>query len=495
MPGARSALALLLGINLFNYIDRQVLSAVIPKLKRDATLFDPTDPNLNTKVGLLSTAFMVSYMLLSPAFARAGDSIRRWIVIGVGVSLWSLASGSSGVATTFGLILLTRCFVGVGEAAYGPIAPAMLSDLYPARIRGKIMAYFYAAIPVGSALGFVLGGLLSDLYGWRHAFWITYIGLIPGLACFFMREPPRTVATDPEHAPRYFAVLKELRGIRSFVLCCAGMTCTTFVLGGVAFWVPEYIFQRQATFVLTPEVLAKFETDPKFRTLQQERLVPEEVTEKLRPIADGQTLDYEAFDARLKSRLTEDERENWKNYLEYVREAATAKDSVTSGEIAIQFGAILVVCGILATISGGWFGDWLRARGVRGAYFHASGWTTLLAWPCFVGMLFVPFPYAWGLLVPALFLLFFNTGPANTILANVSRSPIRATAFGINILIIHALGDAISPPIIGKIQDLASLHTAFLIVSVLILVGGILWVLGARYLDDDTKQAEADAAT
>src|SRR5687767_7351527 len=94
LPGAKAALALLLVINLFNYIDRQVLSAVLPKLKRDGTLFAPTDEWRNTKLGLLTTAFMAAYMLLSPVFARAGDRFRRWWVVGVGVVLWSVASGS-----------------------------------------------------------------------------------------------------------------------------------------------------------------------------------------------------------------------------------------------------------------------------------------------------------------------------------------------------------------------------------------------------------------
>lgn len=485
-PNPHLALALLLGINLFNYIDRQVLSAVLPKLKRDGTLFDPADEWRNTKLGLLTTAFMVAYMLLSPGFARLGDRMRRWWVIGIGVALWSLASGSSGIATTYGLLLLTRCFVGVGEAAYGPIAPAMISDLYPVKVRGKVMAFFYAAIPVGSALGFVIGGVLSDQFGWRYAFWVTYIGLLPALWCFFMREPPRKqpVATGAE--PRYFDVLRELRGVRSFVLCCAGMTCTTFVLGGVATWVPEYVFQREARFSLTPEVLAKLGTDDKFKTFQGERLVPTDVADKLRPIADGKALTFPEIEQLFKETLTTPV---LKQYAEPLYEVTTTEDSMKTGQIGLYFGVIVVVGGLIATLVGGWFGDWMRNRGVRGAYFHAAGWTTLLAWPFFVAMLYTPFPAFWVVLFVAVFFLFFNTGPANTILANVSRSPVRATAFAINILIIHALGDAISPTVIGVMYDVSSLHLAFLLVSVLILVGGGLWVAGARHLDEDTRKA------
>src|SRR6516165_899165 len=116
-PGAHAALTLLLTINLFNYIDRQVLSAVLPKLELDAQLFSPTDRWLEFKLGLLTSAFLVSYTLLSPVFGWFGDRGRRWLVVGIGVTVWSLASGSSGLATSYAMLLLARCLVGVGEAA------------------------------------------------------------------------------------------------------------------------------------------------------------------------------------------------------------------------------------------------------------------------------------------------------------------------------------------------------------------------------------------
>ncbi|HJZ57025.1 MAG TPA: hypothetical protein VKE74_18795, partial [Gemmataceae bacterium] len=170
----------------------------------------------------------------------------------------------------------------------------------------------------------------------------------------------------------------------------------------------------------------------------------------------------------------------------------TAPGSADIGSVNFRFGAIVVLSGLGATLLGGVLGDRLRARGVRGAYFQVAGWGTVLSWPFFVLMLFLPFPYAWVPLFVAVFGLFFNTGPANTILANVTRSEIRATAFAINILIIHMLGDVISPPLIGLTADFTSLHTAFLLTSAMILIGGGLWLLGARYLDEDTRKAEGE---
>jgi MFS family permease len=518
-PRAGLALALLLSINLFNYIDRQVLSAVLPKLELDASLIRPDDPYRKFKLGSLTTAFLVSYMLFSPVFGRLGDTRSRWALVGIGVIVWSLASGGSGLATSFALLFLTRCLVGIGEAAYGPVAPAMLSDLYPERQRGRILAWFYLAIPVGSALGFVIGGTIADTaWGWRGAFQVVVLpGLLLGALCFFMREPPRppvvslppaksytgvcadyaddfaplAVNSDPPPLPPRPAettsepwgkVLRELRGIRSFVLCCAGMTCTTFVLGGVASWTPYYIFEREARFQITPEALDELAGQ---KATDGTPLIHPGVIDKLRPLVGPDVIDAPTLKGKLgASTLTPEEREQ---YQSRIFEALTAEGSATLGFIGPVFGGIVVVSGLAATLFGGWLGDYLRGR-VRGSYFQVCGYGALIAFPPFVAMLYVPFPYAWACVFLAVFFLFVNTGPANTILANVTRHRIRATAFAINILIIHMFGDAISPPLIGLIADESDLGTALLCVSVLILVAGILWVSGARYLDAETRR-------
>ncbi|HPC60021.1 MAG TPA: MFS transporter, partial [Verrucomicrobiota bacterium] len=222
-PGARPALALLLLINLFNYIDRQVLAAVVDPIKQ--SLFGAGETAAGTLgvlqewcrshlgfkpelafIGVLSMAFMVTYMLGAPLFGRLAERRSRWVIISIGVMLWSLASGASGLAATFFVLLLTRCMVGIGEAAYGPVAPALISDYYPVKVRGRVLALFYMAIPVGSALGYVLGGAVSrsgighwgaqwlgiQAESWRWAFYLVVVpGLILGLWSLFMREPPR----------------------------------------------------------------------------------------------------------------------------------------------------------------------------------------------------------------------------------------------------------------------------------------------------------------
>src|SRR5438034_2060230 len=113
---ARVSLALLLSINLFNYIDRYVLSAVEPRIAK--TFFGADDVNTLQKTGSLATAFIVSYMLAAPIFGWLADRISRWTLVGIGVILWSLASGGSGLAPTFTILMITRLFVGIGEAVY-----------------------------------------------------------------------------------------------------------------------------------------------------------------------------------------------------------------------------------------------------------------------------------------------------------------------------------------------------------------------------------------
>src|SRR5262245_15529742 len=240
-PGARTALILLLLINLFNYLDRQILAAVETDI--EATFFPeseyPRDPDtkerldktIEGQIGSLVMAFMAAYMLIAPLFGLLADRARRWLLIGIGVVLWSLASGASGLAGSFVILFATRCFVGVGEAAYGPVAPAILADLFGREQRGSKFAWFYAAIPVGSALGYIVGGLVANLMGdWRWAFYVVVPpGVLLGLWCFLMPEPKRG-QFDGDGVERKATLQDYLTLLRtpSYLLDTLGMTAMTF---------------------------------------------------------------------------------------------------------------------------------------------------------------------------------------------------------------------------------------------------------------------------
>src|SRR5438094_4051618 len=243
ISGARSALFLLLTINLFNYVDRQVLAALEPDIR--ATFFASDDVNAMTKTGLLAVAFFITYMVSAPILGLLADRISRWLIIGLAVTLWSLASGGSGLAATFAILFMTRIFVGIGEGGYGPAAPTILSDLFPIGRRGRIMAIFYAAIPVGSALGYVIGGLVGAHLGWRWAFYVVAPpGLLLGLLCFRQRDLRVSAHHLAQKSRRSISDYLKLFRTRSYLINCIAQTLMTFVTGGLGFWVPAYLRYR-----------------------------------------------------------------------------------------------------------------------------------------------------------------------------------------------------------------------------------------------------------
>jgi MFS family permease len=481
LPGARTALALLLAINLFNYLDRYILAAVLPKVgetfgvgKRDQ--------------GLSASMFLVTYTVIAPLFGWLGDRWSRWKLIAIGVILWSLASGGTGLATSFGLLLFTRALIGVGEGAYGPVAPSLISDLFPVDRRGGVMAWFYMAIPVGSALGYVLGGHVAENYGWRWAFYVVVPpGILLGILALLMRDPPRGAADKVEsHVPkaRDVAVLLD---IPSYVLNTLAMTCMTFAFGGVAVFMPTYLYEREATYVLTPAAYAGMQ-HPKDIGVPP---VPDALQNRLRPLDGKEFRSIEPFRAALSEVLSFDELQAWRGQI--TEAARDPEHSATLDAVTGPFGMILAVAGLGATLSGGYLGDWLRKK-IRGAYFAVSGVGMLIGLPMFLLALTTPLPLGWLFVFLAVFFLFFNTGPSNTALANVAPPSLRASAFALNILAIHMFGDVISPPIVGWIDDRASLHMGLLILAGPIALSGFFWLWGTRYLDHDTELAPTRVA-
>ncbi len=317
------------------------------------------------------------------------------------------------MAATFAILFATRLFVGIGEAGYGPTAPTIIADLYPVSRRGSVLSWFYAAIPVGSALGYGLGGLVTAALGLadgvlcrgasrRAAGRFVPADARPATRCF--RRSGRTT-----HTARWQDYLTLLR-TPSYVFNTLGMTAMTFALGGVSFWMPRYI-----------------------------------------NVYRGQ------------------------NDLAHV---------------GLMFGGLTALAGMLATPLGGWLGDKLSRR-FPGAYFLVSAVGMLIGFPCFLLVLVAPFPAAWALIFVAEFCLFLNTGPTNTILANVTHPAIRASGYAMNILVIHLLGDAISPPLMGMITGMygGNMNAGFVVVSLAILVSGVFWLLGAKHLARDTQLA------
>ncbi|HMF09208.1 MAG TPA: MFS transporter [Thermoanaerobaculia bacterium] len=234
------SLAILTFINLFNYLDRFVLASLVESLKS-------SELHLSDKqLGALAASFIIVYMLVSPLFGTLGDRKRRPPLLALGVGIWSLATALGGFARSFAGLLAARAGVGVGEAAYGTIAPALLADFFPKEKRGRVFAVFFAAIPIGSAAGYILGGTAEQKFGWRAAFWIAGgPGLLLALACLLLFDPPRG-GQDPgsgaaPQAGSVWSAYRRLLANRPYTWTVLGYAAYTFALGGLAFWAPAFL--------------------------------------------------------------------------------------------------------------------------------------------------------------------------------------------------------------------------------------------------------------
>ncbi len=397
-------------MNLLNYIDRSVLNGMLPLIKDEWGLSDRS-------LGLLVSAFAVTYMFASPVFGWIGDRyVRKWIAGGA-VAVWSVVTAGAALSRSFAQLFGLRLILGVGEAGYATVAPTIITDLYPRESRSRMLAFFYVAIPVGYALGYILGGELGVRFGWRAAFLIVGLpGLLMALSILFVREPVRgqSEEVDAEQLSQYLntslppsAYLELLRN-KSYVYDTIGMILMTFATGGLAAWMPTYFYR--------------------IRGIELEK-------------------------------------------------AAT------------YFGAATLAAGIVGTFFGGWLADRLQRR-YKSAYFMVSGVGMVLSVPCAFVALYAKTPLVyWIAVFWAEFFLFVNTGPANAILINVVMPKMRVTAFAINIFLIHALGDVLSPGIVGWVSDATNLNFALIsVLPVTMVLSGVFYLAGMRHLEPDTQR-------
>jgi MFS family permease len=401
-PSARMALGVLTGVNLLNYMDRYVPAGALPLILAS---FGASD----AQGGLLQSMFMIPYALVAPLAGALGDKRRRFAIAGAGVLVWSAATFASGLAPTFAVLIAARIVIGVGEASYTVVTPSLLGDYYPAARRGRALAFFYAALPVGSAIGFGVGGVVGQHLGWRWAFFLAGIpGALLALVLMVFRDPPRGAAepagTETPVSPTSPPEWRALAWYRSYVYNVAGQTIYTFALGGLAFWMPTY-FSR-------------------------------------------------------------------------VRGLPLARASLV-------FGGITCLAGFLGTLVGGHLSDRL-ARHTSAAAFLVSGVGLIAATPFTLLALLAPSPVVfWPAMFVTLALLFMNTGPLNAAIANVLPPGLRARGFGLNTLVIHMLGDAISPFLIGLASVSLGLRTPVLAAGMMLCAAGLVLLAGQRALRRD----------
>ncbi len=391
--GAAWALGLLTALNLANFIDRYVLPGVQPLIQGE---FHATDE----RMGALTNAFFITYMLAAPLTGWLGDRVPRKPLVVAGALLWSVATLLTATVHSYHQLYFRHAVVGIGEATFSVFAPAMISDMYPEQARNKALSVFYLSIPVGAALGYLIAGQLGSAYGWRMPFLVSAVPgvVIAVLILFFVREPERGAADSLASTP-VRATARGLLRNPGYWSATLGMAAMVFTMGGISVWLPTFLSR-----------------------------------------IEGYTL-------------------------------LRANQSL---------GAITVVDGILGTAVGGWLAQrWLRSN--HRALYLISGWSALLTIPAAVVVFFGPPRLVLPAILVAEFFLFLNTGPLNAAIVNSVSAAIRSTAIALNLFMIHALGDASSPPLIGAISDRHGLRVGLGTTLIALVLSAVILFQGARF--------------
>ncbi len=362
---AQRLLVLFTSINMLNYLDRYVVAAVLEPMGRELHLTD-------AQLGRLPFVFVVVYMLAAPVFGWLAAKHSRPRLVAFGVGLWSLATVGAALVHDYPSLLLTRSLVGVGEAAYATLGPAILSDVIPEDERAAKFTWFYLAIPVGSAFGYGLGGLVAQAWGWRAAFLVAGLpGLLFAARMLRLADPPRGQMDKVRDLEAGAPLAERLRAIfanRVWLACTLSYVAYTFAMGALSHWGPTLLQRRFA---------------------------------------------------------------------------------VSTGTAGTVFGGIAVVTGILGTFAGGTLTGKLQARWPDAGVW-ISGLTLLAAAPATAWALHAgSLPLAYALFFAAMLLLFVNTSPVNALTVSSLPASVRATGVALNVLLIHLLGDAISPELAG----------------------------------------------
>jgi MFS family permease len=234
---AARALIILASLNLLDYLDRYLVASLGSLIKIDLHLSDKA-------FGFLGTAFFLVYFLTSPVFGYLGDRLGRLRLMAGGAVLWSLATSLTFWVPSYPFLVGARGLVGVGEASFGTLAPAYLADILPMGRRAWALGLFYLALPVGTALAYLIGGLIGSHWGWRPAFLLAGLpGLVMAGLIYRLSEiqPESRLQSAPPVPKTPLKTYWQLFKVPTMRRVNLGYGMVTFALGGLAFWMPQYL--------------------------------------------------------------------------------------------------------------------------------------------------------------------------------------------------------------------------------------------------------------
>ncbi len=400
------ALGVLTLVNFLNYIDRQILPAVAPLMAKDLHLSD-------TEIGAMEAALLLSFTILAPLFGRLGDRYSRTKLMAAAAVIWSIASALTGMADHLPilpgsihlnvpvvqftlslsgvavLLCLVRAMVGVGESSYSTITPSLIADFFPPQRRATALGIFQAAIPMGFALGYVIGVILAKYFGWRLAFMIVGLpGLVTAVFVWKLKEPVRGSSDRDPHlsgvegsseqvdaslpAESWLRTSWRVIRTRDWFLSTAGYTALTFVLGAFATWANLLLVRDKGMSV----------------------------------------------------------------------EAA-----------GVTLGLVILMGGAAGTFGGGWLADRFARKRHNAYFLVCAASSFLGIIPAFISLsAHNPYVFIPAIFLTVLF-LFTNNAPFHAILVNSVSATVRATAVALNIVAIHIMGDVISRFGVGVLSD------------------------------------------
>ncbi|KAL5264213.1 hypothetical protein ACHWQZ_G005333 [Mnemiopsis leidyi] len=428
-------------INLFNYIDRYIVSGTLDQLLDD---FDLTF----SQGGLLTTIFIVSYMILSPVFGFLGDRYNRSYLIAVGLIIWASSTFLCSYASTYWQLLVLRGVVGIGEASYAALAPPIIADLIPAAQRTFYLSFFFIGTPVGGALGFIIGGGISERWGWRWAFRVSPpVVTLLAIATLFLVPNPERGGADNANASVQLTHSQEIRAgqnpivqlavetwsllkTKSYLYTTLGFSCLAFTVGSLTQWIPVYVVHA-SEMAGTP---------------------------------------YSNTDANL------------------------------------IFGILTCVAGFVAIPLGSVLSKFLERYTMKAdALINAVG-MLVTSVTLYIAIAMAPYNISvfWVFAMITQIAAFIGWAPNTAIILYTTPALMRSLAQAVNILFSHLLGDAISPTIQGELSDrikeafkdfdfsistAVALEYSFFLSSFVCVLGSVLYFMAAENLIEDRAKA------
>ncbi|KAJ9159302.1 hypothetical protein P3X46_024817 [Hevea brasiliensis] len=444
-------------INLINYVDRgAIASNGVNGSRRTCTKGGTCtsgsgiqgDFNLNNfEDGVLSSAFMVGLLVASPIFASLAKSFNPFRLIGVGLSVWTVAVVGCGFSFNFWSITICRMLVGFGEASFISLAAPFIDDNAPVAQKTAWLAIFYMCIPTGYAVGYVYGGLVGGHFNWRWAFFGEAILMFPFVVLGYVMKPLQLKGFAPAESKK--ALTSVEKAVSEDQEMAAGNDGTLAIkeeLNDKSS--KQSSISRYASISL--DQFSRFMKDMKALLVEKVYVV--------------NVLGYIAYNFVIGA------------YSYWGPKAGYNIYNMTNADLI--FGGITIVCGIFGTIAGGFILDRMTST-IPNAFKLLSVATFLGAIFCFSAFCFKSMYVFLALFAIGELLVFATQGPVNYICLHCVKPSMRPLSMAISTVSIHLFGDVPSSPLVGVLQDYINnwRETALILTAILFIAAGI-WFIG-----------------